>query len=268
MTEFNKKPNVTILGCGWLGKALAIYLIQNNYTVFGSTTQEVNIESLRKVGVKPFIYSTEKFCLSEKYLTENLVIAFPPGKNRDYSNYENQIQQILNQLNNKVERIILISSTTVYPKHSGNWSENSEYKAETPQAAFILKAEKLILKCSIKHKIVLRFAGLIDENRNPLNWIKDQKTQLPPDEPVNLIHKVDCIKIIEVLIHSNFKSEVFNACSDVHPTREEFYKAVSRNNELEFGTISGIRRTIDNSKLKKMLNYNYTFPNPITFFAS
>jgi len=262
------ESSVTIFGCGWLGKDLGISLINNGYAVSGSTTKLENLKGLIEVGIDAFIYHPEIKSIPEKYISENIVIAFPPGKNGDYSKYENQLVGLLNLIGNKPKRIILISSTSAYPKSSGNWSENSEYQPDTEQAKCILTGENVIFKSSIKYKIVLRFAGLIDKNRNPVNWIKNRKSTLSGDEPVNLIHKTDCIQIIEKLLTSDFQKEIFNACADEHPTRIAFYNAITQGSNIEFGRDSGIKRIINNAKLKETLNYEYTFKNPISFFAS
>jgi nucleoside-diphosphate-sugar epimerase len=259
---------VTILGCGWLGKDLGISLIKKGYKVAGSTTQTSNLPLLHDVGIIPFLFNSESKSISEDLIAENVVIAFPPGKSGDYSDYKNQLLNVLNIVGNKPKRIILISSTSVYPKTSGVWSENSDYEIDTEQAKYIINGENEILHSSIPYKIVLRFAGLIDKNRNPANWIKNGKSTLPPDEPVNLIHKTDCIQIIEKLLISEINKDVFNACADEHPLRAEFYKAITLNKNLEFGAPSGLKRVIENKKLKEKLNYQYTYNNPISFFAS
>jgi nucleoside-diphosphate-sugar epimerase len=260
--------SVTIFGCGWLGKDVGIYLLKKGFKVAGSTTQQSKIELLQNVGITAFVYNAATKNINKDLISENIIIAFPPGKNGDYSTYKNQINNLLNLIGDSSKRIILISSTSVYPKASGNWSENSEYQTDTEQANCILDGENEILSSSITFKIVLRFAGLIDKSRNPKNWIKNGKTTLPGDEPVNLIHKTDCIQLIEKLISTEIKKEVFNACADEHPTRGDFYKAITQNSNIEFGQDSGIKRIINNAKLKQALNYEYSFKNPISFFVS
>ena len=90
------ESSVTIFGCGWLGKDLGISLINNGYAVSGSTTKLENLKGLIEVGIDAFIYHPEIKSIPEKYISENIVIAFPPGKNGDYSKYENQLVGLLN----------------------------------------------------------------------------------------------------------------------------------------------------------------------------
>jgi D-arabinose 1-dehydrogenase-like Zn-dependent alcohol dehydrogenase len=90
------ESSITIFGCGWLGKDLGIYLKNKGYTVAGSTTKQENLKELNEAGIDAFIYHSEIKNIPEKYISENIVIAFPPGKNGDYSNYENQLVGLLN----------------------------------------------------------------------------------------------------------------------------------------------------------------------------
>jgi hypothetical protein len=43
---------------------------------------------------------------------------------------------------------------------------------------------------------VLRFGGLIGEDRNPFKFIAGRENMDNPDAPINLIHQADCIGII------------------------------------------------------------------------
>ena len=54
MTD-NLKKRVSILGCGWVGKALAIKLVQKGYEVEGTTTSANKLDYLQSHGIIPFI---------------------------------------------------------------------------------------------------------------------------------------------------------------------------------------------------------------------
>ena len=43
---------ISILGCGWLGKPLALALLNNNYAVKGSTTSFEKTQHLASLGIK------------------------------------------------------------------------------------------------------------------------------------------------------------------------------------------------------------------------
>ena len=49
------KQEIIILGCGWLGMALAFEFINKGYNVKGSATSNNNFDKLKSKGVIPFI---------------------------------------------------------------------------------------------------------------------------------------------------------------------------------------------------------------------
>jgi len=46
--------NVSILGCGWLGKPMAVSLMNDGFLVKGSTTSEIKIQELESLGIESY----------------------------------------------------------------------------------------------------------------------------------------------------------------------------------------------------------------------
>ena len=61
---------------------------------------------------------------------------------------------------------------------------------------------------------------------------------------------------------------MFNACTDSHPTKREFYTRARESlgmAPLEFGeTAPGVGKLISNEKLKRVLNYEFKHPDLMT----
>ncbi|HSN48981.1 MAG TPA: hypothetical protein VLR29_09485, partial [Flavobacterium sp.] len=112
---------ISILGCGWLGLPLAKALLENGFTVNGSTTSRDKLLVLKNFGIQAF-----KIELSETKIQgevdsfiENskiLIIDIPP-KLRGISE-ENFVSKIKNVIpfieKSTVENVLFISSTSVY----------------------------------------------------------------------------------------------------------------------------------------------------------
>ncbi|MFT5748934.1 MAG: NAD dependent epimerase/dehydratase family enzyme, partial [Ancylomarina sp.] len=87
------------------------------------------------------------------------------------------------------------------------------------------------------------------------------------DAPVNLIHRDDCIQIINEVINQDVWNEIFNCTADTHPSKKEFYtKAAERIGvplpifDEEEGSHSSFK-LITNDKLKRRLNYEFIHPD-------
>ena len=285
---------ISILGCGWLGLPLAKSLLEKDFSIKGSTTSLEKISVLKNSGIQAFqieIGETEIKGEINSFLenSEILIIDIPPKLRTDSSTplgktFVQKIQNLIPFLEQStVEKVIFISSTAVYadspsPEASGalGVTESIKPQPNTESGKQLLEAEQLLQNNKNFQTTVLRFGGLIGENRHPIHFLAGRKNIENPEAPINLIHQTDCIGIIEEILRytqtrelsSNWRSndnlvwgETFNAVAPFHPTRKEYYtqKARSLNlplPEFEEGKIS-IGKTILSDKVATVLNYKF-----------
>ena len=109
---------------------------------------------------------------------------------------------------------------------------------------------------------VLRFGGLIGEDRHPIKFLAGRENLENPEAPINLIHQQDCIGIILRIIEKDCWNETFNAVAPSHPSREDYYsqKALDLNLALPIfnHTTPSIGKTISSDKIENVLNYSFT----------
>jgi len=83
--------------------------------------------------------------------------------------------------------------------------------------------------------------------------------------PVNLIHRVDCIKIIEQIIEQNVWGHTFNACSDTHPLKNDFYTIAAKSIGLDAPKVDLVGESefkiVDNQKIKEQLQLQLNYPD-------
>lgn len=245
---------ISILGCGWLGLPLAQHLIKSSYSIKGSTTTPEKTALLQSKGVIPFLVDLENLNeANPAFFDSELLIVAITSKN------VNAFKDLLAKMNQHgVEKVIFISSTSVYPFN------NSTVTEETPTLDTPLsEIEKLFRSNSSLQTTIIRFAGLVGSKRNPGLFFRGGKSVKTPDAHVNLIHLEDCIQIIHEIIQQERWGEIYNGCSDTHPTKREFYSKMAKamNRDLTFETPE-INRTkiVSNKKLKEDLGYEFIFP--------
>ncbi len=107
---------------------------------------------------------------------------------------------------------------------------------------------------------IIRFAGLFGYSRHPGRFFGERPIP-QPDAPVNLIHRDDCINIIDRIIEQGKWSEVFNACADTHPSKREFYSHARKMMGLPEPAMGGpgqpAFKMINNEKVKHALDYAF-----------
>ncbi len=263
---------ISILGCGWLGLPLAEFFISEEFSVKGSTTNPDKLDLISSKNIKPFLIELDPLIggedINEFFNSEILIINIPPGGNSDKILFhKEQVESILDEVKkSSIKKIIFISSTSVYGNENREVTEKDELYPETESGKALKNVEKLLFADNSFDKTIIRFGGLIDNDRNPVKYFSGRKNIPGGNIPVNLIHRKDCINIIFKIITQNIWNEIFNACADIHQTKKEFYtEAAVKNNlpEPEFVDEDGDFKIVNSDKLKKVLGYNFVYSNPL-----
>ncbi|PAU94519.1 NAD(P)-dependent oxidoreductase [Aliifodinibius salipaludis] len=269
---------ISILGCGWLGLPLAERLRDEGHQIKGSTTSEDKLQVLKGKNITPFLLKlTPKLQCNDCdhfWDADVLVLNIPPGRSKDNVKefHQQQIQAVIDRLKHSpIEFVVFISSTSVYPKKGGIVSEEDTKKGKASRASgnALLEAEKMLRKESEFKTTVIRFGGLYGHDRHPVKYMSGRKDISNGNAPVNLIHQKDCINIIQKVIEDDITDQTFNGVSDGHPPKKMYYPAVAKAMDLEPPTFeddeSKKYKVVSNRKLKMMLNYKFSHPNPMDF---
>ena len=204
---------VSILGCGWLGKPLALSFLEDGFLVKGSTTSAEKIDVLEALNIETHLVNISEFEEYDAFLESDILIIAITSK--DVDGFENLITQIQES---PIQKVIFISSTSVYGRVNKVMTEEDEV-LQTP----LTEIENLFRENTFFETTIIRFAGLFNSERHPANWFKNGKEIPQPKGFVNMIHQEDCIEIIHEIINQNCWNETFNACANHHPTRKDFY---------------------------------------------
>jgi nucleoside-diphosphate-sugar epimerase len=270
---------ISILGCGWLGLPLARALLQNGFSVNGSTTSSEKLSVLENSGIQPFQITLDSNRISgniEAFLrgSKILIIDIPPklrGNSKDPLNalglsFVGKIETLIPFIEkSEIENVIFVSSTSVYGDANSIIAEETEPHPETEGGKQLLQTEQLLQKNTNFKTTVLRFGGLIGEDRHPVHFLAGRTNIENPNAPINLIHQEDCMGIIMKIIEINSWGETFNGVAPFHPNRKEYYtqKAAELNLALpEFNyQLPTFGKIVLSSKVEKVLGYSFSKKN-------
>ncbi len=256
-----------------MGFPLAKRLTAQGYTVSGSTTQISKLVLLRNSDINPFLITCSPHIEGEQvdhfFHSQVLILTLPFKRNMiDPNYYRDQIQSIVSKVNqSNIKFVIFSSSTAIYRSDTEIASESDYFEPDNLRSKVLLEVEHLLMENKNFQSTIIRFAGLYGDERELYRFLKGPKAkQRDGQSPVNLIHQDDCIEIIYKIICNNIRGEIFNAVSDVHPTRKELYTRKA----LELGLEAPVfeqnekesRKIVSNKKVKEMLNYQFIHPDP------
>lgn len=262
---------ISILGCGWLGLPLAKSLLQNGFSIKGSTTSLEKMSPLQSAGITPFLVRLEEQQISASvadFLADSqiLIINIPPKlRGGSTENFVAKITTLLPFIENStIEKVLFVSSTSVYGEDNEFVSEATVLNPDSEGGRQLAIVENILQKNSRFQTTILRFGGLISDDRNPVRFLSGRENIENPDAPINLIHQDDCIGIIEKIIALNSWNKTYNAVTPFHPSRKEYYsqKATELNLALPkfaaSNTVTG--KTILSDYLIKSLQYSFIKP--------
>lgn len=270
---------ISILGCGWLGLPLAKALLTNNFFVKGSTTSEDKLLTLKSFGIDTFLIALDSKSINgdiEDFLrgSETLIIDIPPQlrrKNDDSSTvnekvFVEKIKTLIPYIEKSaIENVIFVSSTSVYGNVDGTITEETIPKPDTESGKQLLEAELLLQNNDGFKTTILRFGGLIGEDRNPVKFLAGKQNIENPNASINFIHQVDCIGIILKIIELNSWGEIYNGVSPFHPTREAYYTQKAIELSLPLPTFDHSKtvaeKIILGDKVTNVLGYSFVKTN-------
>lgn len=282
-SDVNTEPkilSVGIIGCGWLGKALAASLLEQGVSVLATSREQGNVDKLNEQGIPaqqlPLPSNTKQLGQHDVFKQQCLVIAITPKFKQGRTDYAIKIAQLVDAAKEQgiVQRIILLSSTAVYQGFEGlidentnlNLVESSRVEADSVEKAPILyTAEQAVLNF-YRQGNVLRLAGLVGPERHPGKFLLAKRTLKNSTAPVNLIHQQDAVGLILALLTSASPQGVFNGVSDTHVTKALYYQAAAKSLGVELPTFSADKvldstRIVSGDKAKQQLGYSFIYPD-------
>jgi nucleoside-diphosphate-sugar epimerase len=268
---------ITILGCGWFGLPLAKSLLSKGYNVKGSTTSATKLKTLKEAEIMPFqIQLNEQEIIGNVsdflHETDVLIIAIPPGLRKEILSSEqmtfiNKMKILIPYIEKSgIQKVLFVSSTSVYGDRFPivEYTESTQNHPDTESGRQLVLSEKL-LQSNIHFKTtVIRFGGLLGEDRHPIKFLAGRTQIENPDGPVNFIQREDCIGIIIKALDFAYKDkwgETFNAVAPQHPTRKNYYQKKAQQFNLPLPNFvedtKSKGKIISSKKVETILDYSF-----------
>ena len=199
---------IGILGLGFLGKILASDL--KAVSKSWGTWHEIPPPEL-ELPVFHFDWADENSWTALPETVATLVLTIPPLlKNPQEETERLQLWGTWMQQNRpQLKRLIYISTTGVYPKRNGIWTENSEFAADTVSGKLRLLTEKILSQ--FFQLQVIRPGGIYGCGRGIDVRLKSGKPIPLSSTPVHRIHVHDLARIIIHLLENPESSNCINA---------------------------------------------------------
>lgn len=243
-SEASSGAAVSLLGCGWLGLALAHALMERGLHVRGSTTRSSRLGLLSSVGIEPFLLRIEPEMRGEStgvgsfFSSRCLVLDLPPEISLGTDYHTSQLESIFDFIREapvRPEQLVYVSSTSVYGADQGLVDETIVPRPDGDSGEVLVRAEHMVAAFARSMGLgltIVRPGGLIGPGRHPGLFLAGRRELRNGEAVVNMIHQLDLADQMAELIAGHPVAagacEIYNAVSSHHPTREEFYVRAAR----------------------------------------
>lgn len=222
---------IGIIGCGYVGQAMALRWKQEGHTIAVTTRHPEKVPSLESLAhhVHVLKEGTLNSFLSQQ---DAVLVSVAPSASSDYrSTYLNTAQQIKERVAQTpgLKQIIYTSSTSVYGDHQGAWVDENTLIVPAYESARILhETEQVLLGCASTHlKVcILRLGEIYGPGREIGERLRRMHSQLfagTGESYTNLIHLTDIVEALHFTLKQRLEG-VYNLCNDFHIPRRQFYE--------------------------------------------
>ena len=284
--EASKYPNserastVLLMGCGWLGQALAKPLLASGRHVIGTTTTPDNMALLEAQGIEPQLFrlSPDFSAAQERKLVEMLkaadvlVLGIPP-RSAAAGAYPALLRPVHRTIAAAGTRhVIFVSTTGVYPNEARVMHETDAVSTRDASSDILRAEGHFVPRYGQWKSTVVRLGGLIGPDRAPGHFLAGRENLLQGNAPTNLVHLADAVGVITNIIENNIWGHTFNVVAEEHPLRRDFYPAAARFLNLTpptFAPETGpTGKTVDSSRVRAMVPYYFKHDNLLEALAA
>ncbi len=262
-------PVVAIMGCGWLGTALARHLLATGHSVLGTTTTPAQVAVLAELGVRPHLLQlgaefsppADEQLLGLLRAADVLVLDVPPraAAAGAYPTLLRPVHRAVAAA--RIGRVLFVSSTSVYPDEPRAMREADAF-SNRDAASDVLRAEgHFVPRYGQWQSTVVRLGGLIGPGRAPGRFLAGRQNLAQGNAPVNLLHLTDAVGVLAAIIRHGAWGHTFNVAAAGHPLRRDFYPAAAHFLGLPpptFRPETGLTgKTIDSTLVRGTVPYTF-----------
>lgn len=235
--------NAAILGCGYVGKAVAQLWGSQGVKVTATTTNPDRIEELRSIAAAVQVVQGSDAGGIAALLQDQdtLLICVGAGRQANYEEvYLKTAQTVVGALDQapSLKQIIFTSSYSVYGNYDGAWvSEDDPVKPATDNARTMAETEQTLLKATTPERnvCIFRLGGIYGPGRELAKiYSRAAGTTRPGSghEGSNWIHLDDIVGAID-FAQSQSLSGLYNLVQDEIPTVRELIDRVCHAHDLD-----------------------------------
>lgn len=233
---------IVIIGCGYVGTAVAQLWSQKGHQLTATTTTPELVCELKNVAQQVVVMKGNDSSAMQDVLQNQEVVLLSVGdrsRSRYRQTYLETAKTLVDALKQvpTVEQIIYTGSYSVYGDKNGEWvDENSPVTPSTENGNILYEAEQVLLSASTPQQrvCILRLGGIYGPGRELLKIFSRWAGQTRPgagDDVTNWIHLDDIVEALEFAREKRLQG-IYNLVNNVPMISRELLDALHKYQEL------------------------------------
>ncbi len=234
--------NIAIIGCGYVGSAVAKYWQQKmTLIVTATTTTPERVPELNNIAQKVFITRANhpEAILPVIEHQDCVLISVAGGRKTSYQTTYLETAQTISQTIDKtqVKQIIYTSTCSVYGEQNGQLvNEDTPLNPKSENERILAQTEQILLATTTPNRqvCIFRLGGIYGPGRELVKIYSRVAGQTRPGEgkePANWIHLDDIVGAIEYARHHHL-SGIYNLVDDTNLTNRQVIENTCQANNL------------------------------------
>ncbi|MDB2414440.1 SDR family oxidoreductase [Rickettsiales bacterium] len=223
------QKHIFIFGLGYTATHLAKRLLDDGWRVSGTCRSEEKSESLRPLGITPYIFDIDLPLQNPWDLSSvtHILISIPPDEKEGDIVYKYHLEDLKNLPD--LQWVGYLSTTGVYGDHNGQWvDEKSQLRPNNDRLKRRVEAEEDWSNSSLPVNI-FRLSGIYGPNRSAIDNLKAGTARRisKPGQFFSRIHVDDIATTLIASMNNIGIIDIYNVADDMPAAQEEvvFYAA-------------------------------------------
>lgn len=228
---------IVIIGCGYVGKAVAKFWKNEGHVLTASTRFPAKITE-----IQPYVHDVKvltSFNIAEILQDQDVaLLSMAPDPHSDYeSTYLKTAESVVSHLPLSLKQILYTSSTSVYGEHEGREvNEDTPPRPNNPNGNILLQTEEILMQAASSrlHVCILRLGEIIGPGRTLHERLQRLAGKSMPGTGENMTNFSPLNDIVSGLNFAMTHSlnGIYNLCNDVHLRRRELYNRICEEEAL------------------------------------
>ncbi|MDB9446670.1 SDR family oxidoreductase [Anabaena sp. CS-542/02] len=235
--------NIAIIGCGYVGCAVAqLWQQKTNFMITATTTTPERVPTLQTVAHKVVvIQGHNREGLNSVLQNQDVVLLSlgAKGVNVYEETYLKTAETLVNILPDipTIKQIIYTGSYSVYGDHNGGWVDEQTPVRPTHERGKILQATEDVLLAASSDKLrvcILRLGGIYGPNRELIKIFSRLPGTTRPgngEDVANWVHLDDIVGAIE-FARQHYLEGIYNLVDDAYLTSRELLSRLFNKHDL------------------------------------